>query len=75
MIKIYFAAFVGTLFLTIIGGVAIEATVLSVLELLHVPQVIEQAAGLFFLLFIFGFFFWYFPKVVEVEKALADQTD
>ena len=73
MIKIYFAAMVGTLFLTVVGGVALEATVWSVLELVHVPQTAETIIGLAVLLPIAGFFLWFFPRVVKVEKMLAKE--
>ena len=75
MFKVYFGAFVGTLFLTIMAGVAEEAVTWGVLELFGAPQKLELIVGLIALLPVAAFFVWYFPQVVEVEKELAGITE
>lgn len=74
MLKIYFAAFVGTLFITIMAGVAEEAVLWGVLELFGAPQKLELIVGLLGLIPVVAFFIWYFPQVVEIETELAEQS-
>lgn len=71
--KIYFAAFVGTLFLMLMAGVVVEGLVWAAFDFLHASQTVITGAEIVMLLPLIVMFGFVFRSCLKTERELDEQ--